>query len=43
MSEKAIRERRKVNDDKPPNNLCKISCWVQITILLFLDEKDIIK
>ena len=31
------------NSDKPHNNFSKISKWLQITILQFLDEADIIK
>lgn len=29
------------NESKPKNNLCKISRWLQITIMLYLDERDV--
>jgi hypothetical protein len=36
-------EIRTKNDDKANNNFCKISRWLHITIMLFLDEREIIK
>ena len=42
MSEKTYKEIRVRNNHKPSNNLWKISRWLHITILLFLDEKDIV-
>jgi len=40
LDEKAIKKLRSMNANKPKMNLCKISWWLQFTIILFLDDKD---